>query len=873
MNLFYEALLRLYPASFRADYRAELVRTFEEGIRERGPVGAAIAAVRDVIPNAVAAHWELLAQDLRYTVRSLNGSRGFALAAILVTALGVGANTATFSVADYVLLRPLPFKDPDELVRLCEGPKDGSGWGCMNQTSPANFRDVVNSATNAFAAWGAFTGGSANLTGKGDPVRISAIQVTPGLLPLLGVPPFMGRLFDTTRAGPGDAGLVHHADATSVVISHGLWQSQFGSDAHIIGARIQLDGKPFTVIGVMPRGFQYPSDGVQLWMPLPLPDSEFVQRDNTYLDGVARLRAGASFEQGRAELATIFARLQREFPETNAETGFSYFRQRDYVMPRNRLMLLALCGASLCMLLLTCANLANLLLARAAGRERELAVRSALGAGRDRLVRQMLTESVTLALIGGVAGLGAAAAAMPLLGLLVPQGLPLAGGPSLDGRVFAIAVVFAIVTGLGFGVIPALRVGGVTGFAALREGARGGGRRQRLRTVLVAIEVAVSVVLLIGSGLFIRAIWRVQAVNPGFSADGVLTLRTQLPEPKYEQPAPRAAFYDRVLTGVRALPGVEQAAYASGLPMVLTGGIAGVAIPGRPVPPQRREGVAIRFVSSQYFGALSIPLHRGRDVSDNDTPDRQQVAVVSEAFVERFWPGEDAIGKSFEIRNQVRTIVGIVGDIKSRGLERTNEPQVYIPANQPPPEGLGGLYVPKDMLIRAAGPGGGAALVPAVREIVRQADKDQPISNVRMMSDVFGGQFETRTAQLRILGAFAFLALLLAGVGIHGLLAFTVSQRGREIGVRLALGADPVAVARMVVGDAARMATIGVAPGVVAAYLAARWMSALLFGVEPGDPSTIVAASALCLATAVVAALRPALRAARVDPMTALRAE
>jgi len=872
----YQALLHLYPSSFRADYEAELTRAFDERARDHGRLAATAAAITDVIPNAIAAHWELLVQDLRFTARTLNGSRGFAIAAILVTALGVGANTATFSVADFALLRPLPFKNPDQLVRLCEGPKDGGGWGCMNQLSPPDFRDVVNSATRSFESWGAFTGASANLTGKGDPVRISAIQVTPGLLPVLGVPPFMGRLFDTTTAGRADAALRHtDADANAVVISYGLWQTQFGSDDHIVGAKVQLDGTPFTVIGVMPSGFQYPSDGVQLWMPLPFVDTAFApsQRPNSYLDGVGRLKPGASFEAGRAELATIFTRMQREFPETNAETGFSYFRQRDYVMPRNRLMLLALCGASLCMLLLTCANLANLLLVRAAGRERELAVRAALGAGRDRLVRQMLTESVTLAFLGGIAGVGAAALAMPLLGLLVPSGLPLSGGPTLDARVFGIAAVFAILTGLGFGLIPAMRAGGITGFSALREGARGGGRKQKLRTALVAIEVAVSVMLLISSGLFIRAIWRVQDVNPGFKADGIITLRTELPSPKYDSAAPRAAYYDRVLAGVRALPGVEQAAFASGLPMVLTGGIAGVGIPGQPVAPQRRDGVAIRFVSSQYFSTLSIPLQRGRDISEGDTPERQLVAVVSESFVNKYWPGDAAIGKQFDIRNQTRTIVGIVGDIKSRGLERTNEPQVYIPANQPPPGGLGFLYVPKDMLIRAPGPRGGLALVPAVREIVRQADADQPISNVRMMSDVFDGQFQTRTTQLRILGALALLALLLAGVGIHGLLAFTVAQRGREIGVRMALGADPGAVARMVVGDATRMAVIGVIPGVVGAYFAAKWMSALLFGVEPGDPSTIIVASLLCLVTAVLAALRPALRAARVDPMSALRAE
>jgi predicted permease len=856
----YRALLRLYPASFRSDYASELTRTFEENVRDRGRGAAMLTAVADVVPNAIAVHWEILVQDLRYTARTLNASRGFALAAVLVTALGVGANTATFSVADFVLVRPLPFKDPDRLVRLCEGPREGGGWGCMNELSPANYRDVATS-TRSFEAWGAFTGGDVNLVSTGEPVRIAATRVSAQVFPILGVSPLVGRVFDSTSV----------ADAASVVLSHGLWQSHFGGDDRIVGTTLRLDGTPYVVIGVMPASFRFPGEGVALWLPLSLREEDFLDRRDTYLQSIGRLKNGVSFEQGRAELSTVFARLARDYPETNEETGFSFFRQRDYVFPRNRLMLLALAGASLCMLVLTCANLANLLLARAAGRERELAVRAALGAGRDRLVRQMLTESVALALMGGVAGVLAAALAMPLLSSLVPPTLPIASEPGLDRRAFAFAALFSALTGLGFGLIPALRVGGVTGFSAMREGARGGARRQRLRTVLVAIEVAVSVMLLISSGLLIRAIVRVQAVDPGFVPDGVVTLRTALPTPRYDDPARRANFYDRVLTNVRALPGVEQAAYTSGLPMVLTGGIAGVAIPGQEVRSARREGVGIRFVSSQFFGALRIPLRRGRDVEDTDTPNRALVAVVSESFVQHYWPNTDPIGKTFEIRSQTRTVVGVVGDIKVRGLERTNEPQVYIPAKQPPDSGLGGLYIPKDLVIRA--PRQGLAIVPAVREIVRQVDPEQPLSNVRMMAEVVGDQTATRTAQLRVLGALAILALLLAGVGIHGLLAFTVAQRSREIGVRLALGAQPSLVARMIVSDAARMAVLGVVPGLLGAYAAGRAMSALLFGVRPADPLTISAAAALCLATAVLGSVRPALRAARVDPMSALRAE
>jgi predicted permease len=860
MSAFYRLLLRLYPASFRTEYGAELVRTYEDTVRNRGRIGATIGAVTDVVPNALAAHWTILVQDLRYTARSLNGSRGFAVATVLVTALGVGANTATFSVADFVLRRPLPFPDADALVRLCEGPRTGGGWGCMNQMSPAVYRDVLT-RSRSFHALGGLNGSSMNLVGSGEPLRVPAAVVTPNVLPLLGVPPLAGRVFDSTRV---------ESDAQAVVIGHGLWQSQFGGDERILGTTLTLDDKPFVVIGVMPSHFRFPSEDVQLWVPRILREADFEDRGNNYLEAVGRLAPGVSFEQARSELASIALTIAREYPADHPTIGFSFSRQRDWMSPRYRLILLVLCGASLCLLLLTCANLANLFLARAAGKERELAVRTALGAGRERLVRQMLTESVSLAAIGGVAGAVVAWLTVPLLAQLVPPSLPISSQPGVDVRVFAFAAGFAALTGLGFGLIPALRVGGQKTFVGLREGTRGSGRRQRLRTTLVAIEVCVSVVLLIGSGLLIRAIWRVQAVPPGFSAAGLLKLTTQLPTPKYDDPARRADFYARVLAGVRALPGVESAAYTSGVPMVMTGGITLILLPGEV---DRRDGTqtaSFRLVTSQFFSTLGIPLRQGRAINDDDTRDRQLVAVVSESFARRHWPDADPIGKTFATRSQVRTVVGVVGDIKVRGLERNSEPQLYIPPDQAP-DGTGGIYLPKDLLVRSAQ--GDASLVPAIRDIVRAVDAQQPISGVRMLSDVLEDQTVTRRAQIRILGALALLALLLAGVGIHGLLAFTVAQRDREIGVRLALGANPTLVARMVVSEAIRMALFGVLPGVLIAYGAARAMGALLFGIRPNDPLTIGIAAGACFVMAATACARPALRAARINPLSALRSD
>jgi predicted permease len=810
--------------------------------------------------TAPADHWDILRQDLRYTARTLNRSRGFALTAILVAALGVGANTAAFSVADFVLLRPLPFPDPDAIVRLCEGPRTGGGWGCMNQLSPANYRDLRR-MSSSFEAMGAFAGDAVNLVGGGEPRRLAIARITPEVLPLLGVNPAMGRVF---QADSND-------DLNAAIIGYGLWQSQFAGSADVLGRSINLNGAPFTIVGVMPPAFYFPSREVQMWTPLMLREEDFGTRTNSYLEAVGRLKQGVTFEQSRTELSMLAERLGREFPETNAETGVSMFRMRDNMSPRFRVMLVSLSGASLCLLLLTCANLANLLLARAVAHERELAVRAALGAGRQRLVRQLITQSVVLSLVGGAAGVLIAALAVPLFSSLVPPTLPVATQPSLDLRVLAVATLFTALTGLGFGLFPALRTGREE-FSALREGSRaGGGKKQRLRAALVAIEVTMSVALLITSGLLMRAVLRVEAIDPGFTPRSVLTLRTALPRPKYDSPPRRGEFYERVLTGVRSLPGVQSAAFISGLPMLTTGLITGVEIPGQAVRSARSGGgVSHRWVTPQYFRTMGIPIRSGRDVEDGDTRERAWVAVVSASFVERYWPGQDPIGKTFRHRGQTRTVVGVVGDVRVRGLERNSEPQMYLPALQVA-EGFPAVFDPKDLVIRHSGQD--AALVPAVRQIVRSIDPEQPISDVRTMEDVLAGDTASRRAQLHVLGALAAVAVLLSGVGIYGLLAYTVTQRAREIGVRLALGADPARVGRMIFADGMRLALIGIVPGVLGAYAAARGMSALLFGVAPSDPAAFSAGVGLALLMALAGSTVPALRAVRVSPMSALRSE
>jgi putative ABC transport system permease protein len=800
-----------------------------------------------------------ISQDFRYAVRTLSRSRAFSLTVILVTALGVGANTAAFSVADFVLLRPLPFPDPDSLVRICEGPRTGGGgWGCMNQVSPANYRDFREMSTS-FAAIGAFANDAVNLVGGAEPRRLSIAHLEVDVLPLLGVQPLLGRMFE-----PGDR------DRGVAVLSYGLWQSQFGGSAAVLGQPVNLNGAPFTVIGVMPPNFFFPARDTQMWTLLTLREDNYRNRSNNYTEGVARLKPGVSFERARAELEMIAERLARAYPDTNEETGVSFFRMRDNMSPRSRLMLLSLSGASLALLLLTCANVANLLLVRATSQEREMAVRAALGAGRRQLVRQMVVQTSVLTLAGGALGVLLAAVIVPLFATLVPPTLPVDTQPALDLRVLGVAAMFTALTALGFGVFPAWRAGR-TGFDALRDGSRGGGgARQRVRSGLVTVEVAISVLLLISSGLLIRAVWRVQAVDPGFKTENVLTLRTALPRPKYDDPVRRTAFYDRVLAGVRELPGVESAGFISGLPLVVTGLITGVEIPGQDMRSYRSNASSHRWVTSGYFKTMSIPLQRGRDVEDGDTRDRPWVAVVSRTFADRYWPGQDPIGKQFRHRGAVRTVVGVVGDVKVRGLERGSEPQMYLAAQQADDQNPAN-YDPKDLVVRHSV--GGDSLVAAIRQIVRAADPEQPISDVRTLDVVLAGDTATRRAQLQVLGVLAIVAVLLSGVGIYGLLAYTVSQRAREIGVRLALGAEPSQVGRMIFSDGMRLALFGIVPGVLGAYAVGRWMSTLLFGVSPGDPATFIAAVAVAIVITLAGSLLPALRAVRVTPMSVLKVD
>ena len=858
---YYQSLLLLYPASFRAEYGEEMRAVFARRQRNAsGLPGVAwlwFAALFETLWNAAAVHWDILRQDLRYTARTLGRTPGFTLTAILVIALGVGANTAAFSVTDFVLIRPLAFPRPDRLVKLWENVPSYSRM----ELSPANYRDWKR-MSKSFESMGAFTTQPVNLVGQGEPERIDAAAVTAGLLPTLGVQPLMGRLFTAAEDQPGAAG--------TVILSYRMWQSEFGADAGIVGRRLNLDGVPSTVIGVMPREFSFPVSDTRLWIPAALPEVLYQDRNNNFIEGVGRLKPGISLQQARAEMNVIAGQLERQYPKENFRTSATINRMRDELSQKSRGLLWALSGAAICVLLIACTNLANLLLARGIARQKELAVRTAIGAGRERLVRQMITESLLLAFAGGGLGVLVAMAALPLMARLVPNTLPMAGMPAIDARVLLFAGLLTLVTGIAFGVGPAWRMGRGADLSGLREGSRaGGGRKERLRSALVMAEIMASVVLLVSAGMLMRALWRVQATAPGFRADGVLTMRTALPTPKYAADAARERFYASVLSEVRRLPGVESAAYTSFLPMTMGGGIWPVSIKGENLERAGGDVASMRFTTPGFFKTLRIPLLQGREPADSDTSSTPLVAVVSQSFVRKYWPDGNAIGRHFLFAFSDRVVVGVAADIRVRGLEQDSEPQVYLPYKQQ--GGNFSFYVPKDLAILTTGTP--EALAPAVQRIIRAADPEQPVSNVRTMAKIVEEQTASRTVQARLLGGFAALAFLLAAVGIHGLLSFAVSQRSREIGVRVALGAKPRDILGMVLRQAAFVAVAGVVPGAILAYQAGLAMQALLAGVKPNDPPTFLAAAALCVAMTLFGSLLPAWRAVRVDPITALRAE
>ena len=892
MIALYRALLWLYPASFRAEYAGEMIALFarqwrqQPGLRSRASL--CLRELAGALRDAPALHVEILRHDIKFALRALRRAPAFSLTVILVAATGIGATTAAFSLADHVLIRPLPFRDAERLVKLWQRPPSGGRL----QLSPGHFREWRDRATS-FEQLAAFDPHFANLVGAGDPVRLDGARVSGELFALLGVPPLIGRAI-----GPDDD---REQAAGTVMISERLWRTRFAADGGAIGRTVRLNDQPLVIVGVMPRTFEFPMRAADFWIPFQFAPADYGY-NNPSIEAIARLKPGVSRAQAFAEMQQVARSLAAVDRNVANGTTADVIALRDEMSSQSRLLIWCLLGAAAGLLLIACTNLANLLLTRGLARQRELAVRAALGAGRQRLTRQMLTESVLLAVAGGIAGVAIAASALPMLARLVPTALPIAEVPSLDLRLLGSAMLATLVSAIAFGVIPALRLAKQADAGALREGPRAGSSRrtERLRATLVIAQVGVSVVLLVGCGLLLRAMLQVAATDTGFSAGGVLTLRTALPSPKYDSVARRHAFYSRVLDDVRALPGVTAAGYTTGLPLVERARVWGVSM--RDVPPPRpgeARSASLRFVTPGFFAAMGIPLRAGRDVADTDTQDSPPVAVVSDSFVDRYWPNQDPIGRRFTVRGLERTIVGIVGHVRVRGLERESEPQMYLPSRQVEDSQLI-PYLPKDLVVRSARPpadsasgdaassdaasgdaaSGDAAsdhvaagLLTSIRAIVARADPEQPISDVQPLTDIVSAEVAPRRVQVGVLGAFAAIAFLVAGIGLHGLLAYNVSQRSREIGVRLALGAERRGILLMVMRRGLTLALAGAITGAALAALASRALQVLLADVSPTDGLVFAAAITLAMLMTLAGSLLPALRAIRVDPIEVMRGD
>ncbi len=799
---------------------------------------------------------EAFLQDLRYGLRLLRRSPGFTLTAVSVMALGIGANTAAFTLVSHVLLRPLPYAHPDRLVKLFQA--EHARGNPRTELTPPNFEDWRARSTS-FSSMGAYVPGvfPVNLSGEGEPVRLDGILTSADVFTTLDVRPAVGRGF-TAEDDRESAERV-------ALLSDGMATMLFGSAINAIGRTVRLEHQPATIIGVMPSGFAFPYRKVDIWTPMRLPAFAWNDRTNHILEVVARLRPGVTLSQARADLEVISTQLELSYPKENAGVRAEVLEMRDVISPQSRTLVIAVFAAAFCLMLIACTNLANLLFARAMGRRQELAVRMAIGAARPRLVRQLLTENLFLATLGGAVGLLLALIVMPALRMMVPYALPIGATPEIDWRVFAFALVLTLTTSIAFGVGPAFRSSRTANVDALRSRSATGGRADRLRGALVLAEVAGTVVLLVAAGLLLKAMWRVQAVDPGFRADGVLTMRTALPASM--PAAARRDFYSRILADARSLPGVTSAAYMSFLPMTFPAGNLVVTVPG--VTSAEETRAHIRFVTPDYFRTMGIPVMRGRDVSEADHETASRVTVISASLARRLWPEQDPIGRQMRVVNIAWTVVGLVGNVAVRGLERESLPQAYFPYDQVPPTMA--FYAPKDLAMRASGDP--MALAPAARDIIRSVNPDQAIADLRLLEAIVAAQTAPRRDQLLLLGTFAAIAFLLAAVGIHGLLSFIVTTRTREVGVRVALGAERGAILRMFLRQGVVLGVAGVAIALPLAYAAARGMRALLFGVEPTDPLIYALAAVLAMAMTLAGSLRPALRAATIDPASTIRTE
>jgi len=806
-------------------------------------------------------------QDLGYGLRMLLKNPGFTVVAVVALALGIGANSAIFSVVNTVLLRPLPYQDPERLVMVWED--DTKGGYPRNTPSAGNYVDW-RAQNQVFAGMAAIADLSINLTGTGEPERLDGRRVSANLFPLLGVEPQLGRAFLPEEDQPGGNRVV--------LLSHGLWQRRFGSDMNITGKPLTLNGESYTVVGVMPPHFQFPSREDQLWVPIAFTSEEAANRGRHYLQVIARMKPGVTIEQAQTEMNTIAARLQQQYPDQNTDVGATVTSLHEHVAGDIKPALLVLLGAVGFVLLIACANVANLLLARAAVRQKEISIRVALGASRLRLIRQFLTESILLAALGGVVGLLLSLWGVSVLKSFIPENISQAADITIDGRVLLFTLLVSLLTGLIFGLAPAAQASNFNLNETLKEGGRdsaAGSRGNRIRGLLVIAEVAVSLILLIGAGLLINSFLRLRNVDPGFRTDKLLTMQVELSALKYPDHARRSAFYTELIERVEAVPGVRSAAVTNWIPLLRQGDSIGFSIEGRPDPPPaqgKRPTVVTRVTSPHYFETMGIQLLQGRGFVEQDRVDAPAVAVINETMVRRFWPDQDPIGKRITPGSPDSsnpddwiTIVGVAKDVRQFELVTDPKPQMYLTYQQ------AGFFAPRHLVVSTEVEP--LSLAPTVRKAVWDIDKDQPVSDISTMEQVLSESIARQRFSMLLLGIFAAVALVLAAVGIYGVMSYSVTQRTREIGIRMALGARRSDVLKLTVGGGLKLVLIGVVIGLGVAFVLTRVMASLLFEVSATDPVTFIVISLVLIGVAALASYIPARRATKVDPMVALRYE
>jgi putative ABC transport system permease protein len=803
---------------------------------------------------------ETLWQDVRYGFRMLWKNPGFTLVAVLALALGIGANSTIFSFVNGILLRPLPYQQPERLVLLDEiSTKENAR--SIGVSFP-NFLDW-REQNRVFEEIAAYVENSYTLVGGGEPEQVKGASVSSGLFEVVGVAPMMGRTIRPEEDRPD-------AD-TVVILSHGLWQRRFGAARDIIGQTISINNRSRTVIGVMPPGFQFP-EVADLWLPLALDTKRWTRNDHG-LSAIARLKQGVTLAQAQDEMVSVAHRIEEQNPVTNEGLSVNVHNLREGLVGDYRRALMILLGVVGFVLLIACANVANLLLARASVRQKEMSIRAALGASRWRIVRQLVTESLLLSVMGGVLGLLLALWGLDLLLAAIPIEIPFWMKFNLDGRVLGFTVAVSLLTGIVFGSVPALQASKIDLNEALKEGGRSaaaGAGRRRLRSLLVVVEVALSLVLLVGAGLMMRSFLRLRQVDPGVDPKNVLTMTVSLPRAKYTEPEKQVAFFQQLLERTNALPGVETAGAVSNLP--LSGSLWGrsLTVEGRPVLPVGQAPMINHCVTTpNYFRSMGIRLLAGRDFAPPDTKDAPRVTVIDERLAREFWPGESPLGKRIrfgppEANEPWHTIVGVVGEVRHERLEMATRKSIYVPHSQIPD---------RQMVLTIRTATDPMSLAAAVRGQVKELDPDQPVSDVRPMSEVISRSVWQPRLYAILFGIFAAVALVLATVGIYGVMAYSVTQRTHEIGIRMALGAQSSDVLKMVLGHGLLLALTGVVIGLGAAFALTRLMASLLFNVSATDPITFTLIALLLMLVALVACLVPARKAMKVDPMVALRYE